>query len=137
MEWESIWDTLKEILTPSGLKEYQELFEEEEDLLMQWEAVVNHPPLGVNLTIGKLGDNDIQAMEDEENHYDTGDYDQMKKNFFKAYHMVEAHKRFLEENPNEVVHFRWFQLWYSQQVAGGHAPGRTPGNDEFWVKEDM
>jgi hypothetical protein len=61
----------------------------------------------------------------------------MKKNFYKAYHMVQAHMRFLEEKPDEMAHFRRFQVWYSQQVAGGHAPGRTPGGDELWVKEDM
>jgi hypothetical protein len=71
VEWELIWDTLKEILTPSGLNEYWELFKEEEDLLMQWEAAVNHPPLGVNLMIRQLGHDDIQAMEDKENYYDN------------------------------------------------------------------
>jgi hypothetical protein len=137
VEWEEIRDACKDILTQNGLKEYQENFEEEEDLYMQWGAAVDHPPLGMNLLIGQLDDEDIRAMDDEENNYDTGSYDQMKKNFFKAYHMVKAHKQFLEENPKEVVHFRRFQLWYSQQVAGGHAPGRTPGDDELWVEEDM
>ena len=58
-------------------------------------------------------------------------------NYFKAYHMVKAHLRFLEEKPDEVVHFKRFQVWYGEQVAGGHAPERTPGGNEFWVKEDM
>jgi hypothetical protein len=119
------------------LGKYRELFEEEEDLQNEWEAAVEHPPLGVNLLIGQLGEDDIRDMEDEENHYDSSHYDQMKKNYFKAYHMVEAHKRFLEERPEEVVHFKRFQVWYRQQVAGGHAPGRTPGDVEFWAKENM
>ena len=76
-------------------------------------------------------------MDDEKNVHDTGNYDQMKKNYFKAYHMVQAHMRFLEENLDEVLHFWRFRVWYWQQVAGGHAPGRTPGDDEFWFEEDM
>ena len=135
MEWEEIRDACKEILMQSGLKEFQENFEEEEDLHMQWEAAVKHPPLGVGLLIVQLDDKDIQAMEDEENYYDTGNYNQMRKNYFNAYHMVQAHKRFLGENPNEVAHFKHFQAWYWQQVAGGHAPRRTPGDNKFGAKE--
>ena len=137
VDWESIRDACKEVLTPNGLDHYQQLFEEDEDLHMQCEAAVDHPPLGAGLLIGQLDDKEIQAMEDEENYYDTGHYNQIKKNHFKAYHMVQAHKRFLGENLNEVVHFKRFQAWYWQQVAGGHALGRTPGDNKFWVKKDM
>ncbi len=69
--------------------------------------------------------------------HNTSSYDQMKKNYFFAYHQVQAHKRFVKENPDEVVRFRRFQVWYSQQVAGGHAPRRTPGDNGFWAKENM
>ena len=137
IDWEMIRDACKEMLTPSGLAEYQELFKEEEDLQVQWEAAVDHPPLGVGLLIGQLDDKDIRAIDDKENWHDTSHYDQMKKNFFKAYHMVQAHRRYLVENPDEVAHFRWFQLWYRRQVAGGRALGRTPGDNKFWVEEDM
>ena len=83
IDWESIRDACKEILTPNGLEEYQELFEEEEDLQVQWEAVVDHPPLGVGLLIGQLDDEDLQAINDEENWHNTGNYDQMKNNFLR------------------------------------------------------
>ena len=109
VDWEMIQECCKEILTPDGLEEYQKLFEEEEDLQMQWEAAVDHPPLGVGLLIGQLDEDDNRDMNDNENHYDTSLYDQMKKNLFKAYHMVKAHMRYLEERPDEVVHFKRFQ----------------------------
>jgi hypothetical protein len=67
----------------------------------------------------------------------TSAFDRMETIFFLAYHQVRAHKRFMKENPDEVVHFKCFQLWYSQQVAGGHAPGRTPGDNRFWAEENM
>ena len=98
---------------------------------------MEHPVLGVGLVIGQLDDEDIRAIDDEENFHDTGNFYRMKKNFFLAYHMVQAHRRYLEGNPDEVAHFRQFQLWYSQQVAGGRAPGRTPGDDGFWAEENM
>ena len=137
IDWEMIRDACKEMLTPNGLDLYQELFEEEEDLQVQWEAAVEHPELGVGLLIGQLDDKDLRAIDDEENWHGTGNYDQMKRDFFLAYHMVQAHMRYLEENPDEVAHFRRFQLWYSQQVAGGHAPGCTPGDDGFWAEENV
>ena len=69
--------------------------------------------------------------------HDTSSYDQMKKNYFLAYHQVGAHKQFLKENPEEIVHFQQFQVLYGQQVAGGHAPRRTPGDNGFWAKKNM
>ena len=83
VDWELIRDACKEILTPDGLEQYQELFEDEEDLKYQWKAAVDHPELGVGLLIGQLGDDDIHAIDDEENYYDTGHYDAMK-NFFSC-----------------------------------------------------
>jgi hypothetical protein len=135
VEWDSIRDTCKAMLTPSRLEKYQKLYEEEEDLQVEWEAAVEHPPLGVSLLIGQLDYEDIRAMDDEENVHDTGCYDGMKKNVFLAYQQVQAHRRYLKENPGEVAHFERFQLWYSQEVAGGHVPGRRPGEDGFWADE--
>ena len=71
---------------------------------------MEHHPLGVSLLIGQLDDKDMRAIDDEENYYDTGYYDTMKKIYFLAYQQVKAHKRFMEENPDEVAHFRHFQL---------------------------
>jgi hypothetical protein len=96
--------------------------------------VVDHPGLGVSLLIGQLGDEDIRAMDDEENFYNTSLHDMMKKKYFLAYHQVQAHKRFLKETPEEVAHVQRFQVWYEQQVAGGHAPW---GNSGFWAGKKM
>ena len=68
VEWEEIRDACKDILTQSGLKEYQEIFKEEEDLQVQWEPAIDHPPLGVGLLIRQMDDDDIRAIDDEENY---------------------------------------------------------------------
>ena len=133
IEWTSIREASLEILTPNGLESYQKLPGDEEDLQIQWEAAVGHHPLGVGLVFGQLGHDDMRALDDSDNWEDTSYYDEMKKNVFLAYHMVKAHGRFLDENPGEVVHFKRFQLWYQQQAAGGHVPGRTSGDDGFWA----
>ena len=135
IDWESVRDACKDILTPNRLDNYQQLFKDEEDLQVQWEAAVDHPKLGVSLLIGQLDDDDLRKIGDEEIWHNTGNYDKMKKDYFLAYHQVHAHRRFLEECPDEVVHFRRFQAWYRQQVAGGHVPGGTPGDNRFWAEE--
>jgi hypothetical protein len=79
----------------------------------------------------------MPALDDSENWDNTCYHDEMKKHVFLAYHMVKAHKRFLDENPEKVVHFRRFQVWYSQQAAGGHVPGVTLGGNRFWATESV
>jgi hypothetical protein len=54
------------------------------------------------LLIGQLDAEDLRVMNDEENHHDTGYYDEMKRKLFLAYQQVAAHKRFLKENPEAV-----------------------------------
>jgi hypothetical protein len=134
-EWKSIREASLEVLTSNGLENYKKLPGDEDDLIIQWEAAVGHEPLGVGLVLGQLGHDDMRALDDSDNWEDTSYYDEMKKNVFLSYQQVKAHKRFMEENPDEVVHFRRFQLWYRQQAAGGHVPGRTSGDDGFWADE--
>ena len=136
IDWKSIRDASLEILTLDGLERYQEMYNEE-DLQNAWDAAVAHHPLGVDLVLGQLGDDDMRALDDLENWEDTSYYDEMKKNIFLVYHQVKAHKRILDEYPEEVVHFRRFQLWYQQQAAGGHVPRVTSGDDGFWAAESV
>ena len=105
VDWEFIWDACKEMLTPDRLELYQKLFQDEEDMQMEWETAVDHPALGVSFLIGQIDDKDLGALDDKENMHNTSAYDWMKKIFFLAYHQFQAHKRFMKENPNEVVHF--------------------------------
>jgi hypothetical protein len=60
------------------MEQYQELFEDKEDLQVQWEAAVDHHELGVGLLIGQLDDENLRAINDEENCYNTGHYAKMK-----------------------------------------------------------
>ncbi len=124
--------------TNSGWVElYRGKYEEEEDLQNAWYAAMEHDELGVELVLGQLGYDDMRALDDSDNWEDTSYYEEMKKNIFLAHHMVWAHKRFLEENPEEVVYFMRFQRWYQQQADGGHVPGVTRGGDGFWASENV
>jgi hypothetical protein len=136
VDWTSIREASLEILTLDGLKIYQQKYNEE-DLQFQWNAAVAHHPFGANLVLGQLGDNDMRALDDSDNWEDSSYYDAMKKDIFLAYQQVKAHKRFLEENPDEVAHFSCFQAWYQQQASRGHVLGVTSGDDGFWASENV
>jgi hypothetical protein len=64
VDWEFIRDACKEMLTLDGLELYQKLFQDKEDMQMEWEAAVDHPALGVSLLIGQLNDKDLRAIDD-------------------------------------------------------------------------
>jgi hypothetical protein len=135
--WTEIRDACKGVLTLGGFLKYQEMYTDEEDLQNAWDAAVGHHSFSVEIVLGQLGEEDMRALDDSDNWEDTGYYDKMKKHVFLTYQQVEAHKRFMEENLDEVVHFRHFQLWYRQQAAGGHVPGVTSGDDGFWAAESV
>jgi len=113
------------------------MYTDEEDLQNAWDAAVGHLPFSVEIVLGQLDDDNMRALDNSDNWEDTGHYDEIKKNIFLAHHMVRAHKRFLEENPGEIVHFVRFQRWYRQQAAGGHVPGATRGIDGFWATNSV
>jgi hypothetical protein len=65
----------------------------EEDLQDEWEVAVMHPGKYVNLLVGQCNNKDLRAESDEENHYDSGPWDRVTKNYFLAYHQVKARRK--------------------------------------------
>jgi hypothetical protein len=82
----------------------------EEDLQDEWEAAVTHPSKYVNLLVGQRNDEDLRAESDEENHYDSGPWDRVTKNYFLAYHQVKAHMHWVALRPDEAENLRRFQV---------------------------
>ena len=88
-------------------------------------------------------------MADEENYYDSSEWDQTTRNYFLAYHQVRAQALWLLLKHQEGEHYQRFQvstcvlhcsyamgipdfildmqLWYSQQAKEGKAPGHPLG----------
>ena len=64
----------------------------------------------LSLLAGRLDVDNVYAEDSLENWHNTSHMDQIKKNYNLAYHQVCAHMRFLELNPDEVVHVNRFQV---------------------------
>jgi hypothetical protein len=80
----------------------------EEDLQDKWEAAVRHPVKYVNLLVGQCNNKDLRAKSDKENHYDSGPWDRVTKNYFLAYHQVKAHARWVAPRPGKAENLRRF-----------------------------
>jgi hypothetical protein len=138
-----------QLLSLCELERYCEKVPDEKDLQDEWRKAMTHPGKYVNLLVGQVDDEDLRSEIDEENHYDSEPWDWVTKNFFLAYHQVKAQARWFASKPDEVEHYKRFQvrtcllflyvqtncnptvlflqLWYSQQAADGNAPGHPLG----------
>jgi hypothetical protein len=94
-----------ELLSLSDLEHYCSKFPNEEDCQEEWRVAVLHDSKYVKKT-----DKDIRVERDEENHYNSGPWDKVTKNYFLAYHQVKAHQRWFASRPNEAEHYCRFQV---------------------------
>jgi hypothetical protein len=108
--WRAINAIGLELLLLSNLEHYCRKFPDKEDSQEEWRTAVLHDGKYVNLLVGQKTDEDIRVERDEENHYGSGPWDEVTKNYFLAYHQVKAHQRWLALRPNEAEHYCRFQV---------------------------
>ncbi len=108
--WRAVNECGLQLLSLPNLARYRRFLPMEEDLHNEWEAAVKHPGKYVNLLVGLRNDEDLRAEGDEENHYDSGPWDWVTKNYFLAYHQVKAHARWVASRTNEAENLRRFQV---------------------------
>ncbi len=142
-----------QLLSLCKLEHYREKVPDEKDLQDEWRKAVTRPGKYVNLLVGQLDDKDLRLEIDKENLYNSEPWHRVTKNFFLAYHQVKAQVHWFVSRPDEAEHYKRFQvrtcvlflyvqtdykltvlvlqLWYSQQVADGNAPGHPLGFDGY------
>jgi hypothetical protein len=108
--WRAVHDWGLQLPSLPDLASYRHFLPMEEDLQDEWEAAVTHPGKYVNFLVGQRNDKDLRAESDEENHYDSGPWDRIMKNYFLACHQVKAHARWVASRPDEAENLRRFQL---------------------------
>ncbi len=99
-----------QLLLLPDLARYRRFLPMEEDLQNKWEAAVKHPGKSVYLLVRQCNNEDLRAERDKENHYDSGPWDWVTKNYFLAYHQVKAHARWVASRPDEAENLRRFQV---------------------------
>ncbi len=108
--WRAVNDWGLQLLSLPNLARYRRLLPMEEDLQDKWEAAVTHPGKYGNHLVGQCNAKDLRAKSDEENHYNSGPWDRVTKNYFLAYHQVKVHTRWVVLRPDEAENLRRFQV---------------------------
>ncbi len=109
-DWRAVNDWGLQLLSLPNLVHYRHLLPMEEDLQDEWEAAVMHPGKYVNLLVGQHNDKDLRAESDKENHYNSGPWDRVMKNYFLAYHQIKVHAHWVALRPDEAENLRRFQV---------------------------
>ncbi len=64
----------------------------------------------IRIKDGLVSEGDVQEMNDEENYYDEGPYEERVRGFFLAYHQVVAYHRWLSFCLANLEHFCEFEV---------------------------
>jgi hypothetical protein len=108
VHWGGIQVAGLRLLKESELELYRELMPEDEDRQDEWEAAIKDPGKHVTLLVGQVDDEEQRAEKDEENHYDTSEWEQTTQNYFLSYHEVKAHLRWVASRPAEAEAYKRF-----------------------------
>ncbi len=93
-DWRDVNSQGLELLLERDLERYCDKFPDEEIIQEEWRAATTHKGKYVNLLVRHA----------------------VTKNYFLAYHQVEAHAHWLESRPDEVKHYNRFQVRTSHLI---------------------
>ncbi len=75
-----------------------------------WSAINKLQEKFIRIKDGLISEGEVQEMNDEENFYDKGPYEERVRGFFQAYHQVVAYHCWLLSCPADLEHFREFEV---------------------------
>jgi hypothetical protein len=75
-----------------------------------WSAIDKSQERFILIKDGLVSKGEVQEMNDEENFYNEGPYEERIRGFFLAYHQVVAYHRWLLFHPADLEHFHEFEV---------------------------
>jgi hypothetical protein len=75
-----------------------------------WSAINKSQEKYIHIKDGLISEGEVQDMNDEENFYDKGPYEERVRGFFLAYHQVVAYHRWLSFCPAYLERFCEFEV---------------------------
>ena len=67
---------------------YSKQIPDDESFQEDWKYTISCKEKCVELVVGYHTNGDLEAMDEFENHYNSSEWDQIKQNYFLAYHQV-------------------------------------------------
>jgi hypothetical protein len=75
-----------------------------------WSAINKSQEKYICIKDGLISEGEVQEMNNEENFYDEGPYEERVRGFFLAYHQVAAYHRWLSFRPADLERFCEFEV---------------------------
>ena len=75
-----------------------------------WSAINKSQEKYIRIKDGLISEGEVQEMNNKENFYDKGPYEECVRGFFLAYHQVVAYHRWLLSPPADLEHFCEFEV---------------------------
>ncbi len=79
-------------------------------IFKDWSAINKSQEKYIRIKDGSISEGEVQGMNDEENFYDEGPYEERVRSFFLAYHQVAAYHRWLSFCPADLERFCEFEV---------------------------
>ncbi len=75
-----------------------------------WSAINKSQEKYIRIKDGLISEGEVQEMNNKENFYDEGPYEEHVRGFFLAYHQVAAYHLWLSCCPADLEHFCEFEV---------------------------
>ena len=99
-----------DLLTRSELDRYREIIPDNEDRQDECEVAIYDPKKYVSLLVGQMDDDEQRVEADNENYQDPSKWERTTKNYFLAYHEVNAHLKWISSRPAKAEAYKRFQV---------------------------
>jgi hypothetical protein len=115
-DWQDVIVRGWRLLTKQDMRKFKTLCEDgllgprDYGIFEDWSAINKSQEKYIHIKDGLILEGEVQEMNDEENFYDEGPYEERVRGFFLAYHQVTAYHRWLLFCPADLERFCEFEV---------------------------
>jgi hypothetical protein len=115
-DWQDVIVRGWRLLTKRDMRKFKNLCEDgllgpgDYGIFEDWSAINKSQEKYIRIKDGLISEGEVQDMNDKENFYDEGPYEERVCGFFLAYHQVVAYHHWLSFRPADLEHFCEFEV---------------------------
>jgi hypothetical protein len=115
-DWQDVIVRGWRLLTKQNMRKFKNLYEdgllgpEDYSIFEDWSATDKSWERYIRIKDGLISEGEVQEMNEEENFYDEGPYEERVCSFFLAYHQVVAYHCWLLFPPADIERFCEFEV---------------------------
>jgi hypothetical protein len=115
-DWQDVIARGWRLLTKQDMRKFKNLCEDgllgpgDYGIFQDWSAINKSQEKYIRIKDGLISEGEVQDMNNEENFYDEGPYEERVRGFFLAYHQVVAYHYWLSFHPADLERFCEFEV---------------------------